>query len=260
MQGHLADNYNASFITPLKPEIRTIRDKLEKNQENFGRWLNVNQAIALKHDRAACLTDRKKTALHREVLDGRHISRYLTGRSPNYFKFDLSKIHSCKRQDIFLLPEKIFFRRVGDSLIASIDNQKKFALNTLVVISPKPDCPYSLRYVLALFNSKLLNFYYVNFLKSSKKVFSEIQARQVEQLPFPSLNLTAPPDKALHDQIVQKVGAMLGAKKHLAKAKTDKDKTYYENKCAALDRQTDRLVYELYGLTEEEIQILERQK
>ena len=257
MQSELAENYKASFITPLKPEVRTIRDKLEKNNENFGRWLNVNQAIALKHDRAACLTDHKKTALHREVLDGRNISRYLTGKSPNYFKFDVSKIHSCKREDIFLLPEKIFFRRVGDSLIASIDTQKKFALNTLVVMSPKPDCPYNLRYVLALFNSKLLKFYFVSFLKSSKKVFSEIQARQVEQLPLPSLNLSNAGDKARHDEMVAKVEAMLEAKRQLAAAKTDKDKTYYENKCASLDRQIDLIVYDLYGLTEDEIKLVE---
>ncbi|MCX6353764.1 MAG: N-6 DNA methylase [Candidatus Aureabacteria bacterium] len=257
VQSELAENYKASFITPLNPEIRIIRTKLEKNKENFGRWLNINQAIALKHDRAACLTDHKKTASHREVLDGRHISRYLTGTSPNYFKFDVSKIHSCKREDIFLLPEKIFFRRVGDSLIASLDTQKKFALNTLVVMSPKPDSPYNLRYVLALMNSKLLNFYYVNFLKSSKKVFSEIQAHQVEQLPFPSLDLSKKTDKEHYYGIIQKVEAMLEAKKQLAKAKTDKDKTYYENKCAGLDHQIDRLVYDLYGLTDEEIKIVE---
>jgi hypothetical protein len=59
---------------------------------------------------------------------------------------------------------------------------------------------------------------------------------------------------------VTKVDAMLEAKKRLAKVKTDKDKTYYENKCAALDRQIDRLVYDLYGLTEEEVQIVERQR
>jgi len=51
--------------------------------------------------------------------------------------------------------------------------------------------------------------------------------------------------------------AMLEAKKQLVKAQTDKDKTYYENKCASLDRQIDRLVYELYGLTPEEIAIVE---
>jgi hypothetical protein len=37
--------------------------------------------------------------------------------------------------------------------------------------------------------------------------------------------------------MVRLVEAMVEAKKQLAKAKTDKDKTYYENKCAGLDRQ-----------------------
>jgi hypothetical protein len=35
------------------------------------------------------------------------------------------------------------------------------------------------------------------------------------------------------------------------------DKDFYENKCAALDRQIDRLVYDLYGLTEAEIKLVE---
>jgi hypothetical protein len=43
----------------------------------------------------------------------------------------------------------------------------------------------------------------------------------------------------------------------LALWRTDKDKTYYENKCATLDRQIDALVYELYGLTPDEIKIVE---
>jgi hypothetical protein len=60
--------------------------------------------------------------------------------------------------------------------------------------------------------------------------------------------------------MVTKVDAMLEAKMQLAKAKTDKDKTYYESKCAVLDRQIDRLFYDLYGLTEKEIQIVEQQK
>jgi len=43
----------------------------------------------------------------------------------------------------------------------------------------------------------------------------------------------------------------------LAEAHTDKDKTYYGNKCASLDREIDCLVYDLYGLTEDEIAIVE---
>jgi hypothetical protein len=62
----------------------------------------------------------------------------------------------------------------------------------------------------------------------------------------------------VHDAVVAKTEAMLAAKKEMAKVKMDKDKTYYEQKCAALDRQIDKLVYELYGLTEEEIRIVEQ--
>lgn len=40
-------------------------------------------------------------------------------------------------------------------------------------------------------------------------------------------------------------------------AKTDKDKIYYERKCDMLDKQIDAEVYKLYGLTEEEIKIVE---
>jgi len=50
---------------------------------------------------------------------------------------------------------------------------------------------------------------------------------------------------------------MLKAKQQLAAARTDKDKIYYENKCASLDRQIDSLVYDLYGLTIDEIKLVE---
>jgi len=37
----------------------------------------------------------------------------------------------------------------------------------------------------------------------------------------------------------------------------DADRGHYGNKCRPLDRQIDALVYELYGLTPEEIEIVE---
>ena len=60
-----------------------------------------------------------------------------------------------------------------------------------------------------------------------------------------------------HAGMVLLVDQMLTAKKHLAAAKSDADKDFYQNKCAGLDRQIDALVYELYGLTLEEIRIVE---
>jgi hypothetical protein len=45
--------------------------------------------------------------------------------------------------------------------------------------------------------------------------------------------------------------------KALPKAKTEHEKTATERQIAATDKQIDQLVYELYGLTEEEIRIVE---
>ncbi len=65
------------------------------------------------------------------------------------------------------------------------------------------------------------------------------------------------PEKAQHDKIVSLVEQMLAAQKESHHAKTDRDKDYYERRCKELDNQIDRLVYDLYGLTEEEIKIVE---
>ncbi len=57
--------------------------------------------------------------------------------------------------------------------------------------------------------------------------------------------------------MVQLVTQMLDAKQQLAAAQTERDKSFYESKCATLDRQIDNLVYELYDLTPEEIAMVE---
>ena len=50
---------------------------------------------------------------------------------------------------------------------------------------------------------------------------------------------------------------MLSLDKELASAKSERDKTVIQRQIGATDRQIDRLVYELYELTDEEIAIVE---
>lgn len=55
-------------------------------------------------------------------------------------------------------------------------------------MTPKADS--RLKFLLSIFNSKLLNYCYANLFKSSKTVFSEIQARSVGRLPLPNISLS----------------------------------------------------------------------
>jgi hypothetical protein len=86
---------------------------------------------------------------------------------------------------------------------------------------------------------------------------AEQAPRHLAELPVVKPDLSKPADKVRHEEMVTKAEAMLEAKKQLARARTDKGKTYYESKCTTLDREIDRLVYDLYGLTEDEIRIIE---
>lgn len=53
------------------------------------------------------------------------------------------------------------------------------------------------------------------------------------------------------------VEQMLELHRQLAAARTPQEKTALERQIAATDTQIDRLVYDLYGLTEDEIKIVE---
>ena len=240
-----------SFNININPQILAIKNKLESNSNKLKEIFHVNQAIALKHDRAKYLSNQMISKQYKQVIDGRNINRYILDWGGEYLKYDLNAIHSCKREDIFLTYEKLFFRRVGSGLVAPYDNNQFYALNTLVVMNLKQKAGYSLKYFLALLNSKLLNFYYRKFLKSSKKVFSEIQARQVEQLPIKIIDFSNKSEKDLHNNLVNLVDEILKLNK------TPESREKNKTKIEAVDYELDQLVYKLYGLNKEEINIIE---
>ncbi len=73
-----------------------------------------------------------------------------------------------------------------------------------------------------------------------------------------TINFSNKADRARHDRVVSLVEQMLETKKQLQRPQmNDRDRNFYENKCAALDRQIDNLVYELYELTDDEIKLIE---
>ena len=63
-------------------------------------------------------------------------------------------------------------------------------------------------------------------------------------------------EKAQHDKLVSLVDNMLDRQKKYYDAKMERDKEIYERQIKLVDAQIDGLVYDFYGLTEEEIKIV----
>ena len=213
-------------------------DNFFVNKQPLSYYCTINQAIALKGDKSISVKTSYKNGYYK-LLDGRNINKYSIEWSGNYLDYSLDRIHSCKRKDIFECNEKLLFRRVSASLIFSYDNEKYYALNTIVVVTAKRE-DINLKYLLGLLNSKLINYIYTKKFKSTKTVFSEIQARSVGELPI------VMPVTELQKPIIDLVDKILVTKKPDASVDTSE-----------LEHKIDKLVYKLYGLTEEEIAIVE---
>ena len=154
----------------------------------------------------------------------------------------------------------MLFRRTGTKIIAAIDTNSKFILNTLVVVTPKVHSPngnnehtspsvnlyQDLYYLLGLLNSEILNQYFILFLKSIKGVFSEIQKKQLIQLPIklehPIIPKIAQINKEISILIFQKGSAQL----------THDDSVHIKR----LQSENERLVQLLYGLDETDLGFL----
>jgi hypothetical protein len=77
------------------------------------------------------------------------------------------------------------------------------------------------------------------------------------QLPIRTIDLSHSEEAARHDHLVSLVEQMLVLHKLPAAARTGHERTALQRQIEATDGQIDRLVYELYGLREEEIEIVQ---
>ncbi len=116
-------------------------------------------------------------------------------------------------------------------------------------------------YLLGFLNSRLFWFSIANISIPFGIRAGEYRYRLIyqymEKVPVRVINFSDKSDKAAHDRMVKLVEQMLELHKQLAAARTPQEQTALERQIAATDTQIDRLVYDLYGLTADEIDIVE---
>jgi type I restriction-modification system DNA methylase subunit len=192
---------------------------------------------------------------YRQCLRGSDISRYLIAPSEErYLKYG-KWLAEPRPAANFDAPIKIFMRQTGDSLIAALDGGQRLCLNNMHVLVPRGDYP-DIKYVLGVINSRLMNWYYHTLNPEMGEVFAEVKKTNVDKLPILVPDSSSRSQVNSHNRIAQLTEKMMGIVEQAQSARTDKERTVLERQTEATDRQIDKLVYELYGLTEEEIAIV----
>jgi hypothetical protein len=115
----------------------------------------------------------------------------------------------------------------------------------------------SLLYLCGLLNSRLLDFYLKVVSTNFRGGYIAANKQYIEQLPIRTIDFTDPADVARRDHVVRLVEQLLALHKARPSARTPHAQSVLAAQIAATDRQLDRLVYALYGLSEEEIRVVE---
>jgi hypothetical protein len=79
----------------------------------------------------------------------------------------------------------------------------------------------------------------------------------LKNCPIYTIDFDNPDDKIRHDRMVSLVTEMLKLHRYLSHARTDTEKRIITQEIEFTDKQIDSLVYGLYGLTTEEIEVVE---
>jgi len=115
---------------------------------------------------------------------------------------------------------------------------------------------YSREYILGLLNSTLLDWFEHKRATTFRGGYFSYESRFIKDLPIRNIDFDNPKDVEIHDKMVELVDKMLKLHENLVDTKVPIGKERIQRQIDATDKQIDTLVYELYGITDEEIGIV----
>jgi len=205
------------------------------------------------------VTEESEHPHSRRAFDGT-VRRYsFDPGSERYIRFDDSlaepKPERYFRGPRILLRELISRQFRLQAVKVAEDFVTNKSMQSILPIAEGPD----LNYLLGCVNSGLMSWYFLRRSNIAQRDdFPKIVLKETRNLPIPPVDLAGPADKSRHDKIVALVDRMLelNKKKHSGKlAPSELDRL--ERESASADREIDDLVYELFGITDEERKIIE---
>jgi hypothetical protein len=237
-----------------------VRDRLVAEAERNGeiiRPLLVGRDVRryrIDFEQRYLLWTYKGVPIERYPAILRHLSQFQAQLEKRWDKGDYWwELRACTYYDRFEQP-KIIYPDIATSCRFALDQDGYFASNTTYFI-PRDDA-----YLLGILNSKLGLFCFTELcagLEGEGPTYLRFFGQYIERFPVRPIDPDDPGDVARHDKMVALVERVLGLHKKLAAATVPADKKLYQRQIDATDEEIDALVYELYGLTEEEIGIVE---
>ena len=211
------------FIVDVTQELRSLIKKINSHSENISSLFDI--ARGLPNTKVNFAGNKYR------AVKSTNVRKYFIEGELKTINTDFADIFS---QEMIIMP------RTVEYLQSMIKEKDIVCLDRIYYLIPTQKV--NLKFVLGILNSRLTNFWFEFYYKTTKVQgnYFDLNGNQIGSIPLP--NTSAEQQKP----IIALVDEILSAKKADATADTSE-----------LEHKIDELVYKLYGLTPEEIAIVE---
>ncbi|MCF6366633.1 MAG: hypothetical protein L3J35_10575, partial [Bacteroidales bacterium] len=277
---------------------------IEHNSKYLKNYVNINNGIVTGNDKLF-LSKSQLDNTYKKIVRGKGIKRYNYLVNDEFIFYDKEKLLRARNENIFKSNEKLIMQMININFVITYDNNQYYNLGTTYAITNKSKL--SLKYLLCVLNSNLINYYYQKKFTNNSSLTNAISTQNLFHIPIKEISqenqqpfiekadLMLSLNKELQeksDKFIKRIQSNLEIEKitgklqnfynydfktFIAELKKQKIKlsltqqdewedyfdTYkqeinqVQTQIAQTDKEIDKMVYELYELTEEEIGIIE---
>lgn len=262
---------DAAFNIYNDPGTSSILAKIEKGKAELGELCSITLGIT-PYDKYKGHTERQiaKRVFHsntakdetfKPLLEGADVKRYnVKWGGKEHISY--GEWLGAPREQRFFTEPRILVRQIISGnpprIYAGYTDEELYNTQSVFNILVKKEARLSTKYLLALLNSNLINFYHGHkYLDLSKRLFQKILIQNCRKLPIKKISFKNSDEKQLHDEIVEQAGKLLKLYDLQYKETLMSEMLHREMRINHCEEKLNKLVYKLYDLTPEEITVIE---
>jgi hypothetical protein len=233
------DKYRFNIF--LNKQNLSLINKIKNKSQPLSELVDIYRGIETgKKDNF--ISDTIPKGKYKLIVAGKDVDKYRI-TNIRYIQYKPELIN-FKDENMYNVP-KILIRKIASNIHATYDNKKLYTTQGVYLLLPKPNT--NLYYILAIINSNLIHWYYELYFNMGSNLTTNVTIENLKNIPIRLAN-----DKIINSfkSIVEKILTITESDDYINNKKMQKKVKEYEN-------EIDRMVYKLYGLTDEEIKIVE---
>ena len=171
------------------------------------------------------------------------------GRKPGSYKwYEIQD--AVDYYDEFEKP-KLMLPDIALRMQATLDTNKTYCVNTAYII------PVNDKYILAILNSNLIQFYYARLSSSIRGGYLRFIRQYLETIPIKVIDKENKEQNSIQNELIHNVDSLLQLNKEKQSATLQTQIDQIQSRIDYYEKKINLAFYQLYSLTEEEIKIIE---